>query len=81
MASKIFAYGKKEQRGECDFTGSMATQGPAGGWHWQERIGEWVLQKSVNAGEDRKATTDSGRVTIVVYPGGLENRAFEARNK
>ena len=37
--------------------------------------------KTLGAGEDQKAATDSGRVTIVVYPGSRENRAIEAKNK
>src|SRR5258705_11749938 len=37
--------------------------------------------KTHGTGEDQKAATDSGRVTIVVYPGGRENRAIEAKNK
>ena len=37
--------------------------------------------KTLGAGEDQKAATDSGRVTIVVYPGGRENRVIEAKNK
>ena len=37
--------------------------------------------KTLGAGEDQKAATDSGRVTIVVYPGARENRVIEAKNK
>jgi outer membrane protein OmpA-like peptidoglycan-associated protein len=37
--------------------------------------------KTLGAGEDQKAATDSGRVTIVVYPSGRENRVIEAKNK
>ena len=37
--------------------------------------------KTLGTGEDQKAATDSGRVTIVVYPGGRENRVIEAKNK
>ena len=37
--------------------------------------------KTLGAGEDQKAATDTGRVTIVVYPGGRESRTIEARNK
>jgi len=37
--------------------------------------------KTLGAGEDPKSTTDSGRVTIVVYPGERGNRVIEARNK
>jgi len=37
--------------------------------------------KTLGAGEDQKTATDSGRVTIVVYPGSRENRAIEAKNK
>jgi phospholipid/cholesterol/gamma-HCH transport system substrate-binding protein len=37
--------------------------------------------KTLGAGEDQKAANDSGSVSIVVYPGGHQNRAIQARNK
>jgi outer membrane protein OmpA-like peptidoglycan-associated protein len=37
--------------------------------------------KTLGAGEDPKAATDNGRVTILVYPGVRENRVIQARNK
>jgi outer membrane protein OmpA-like peptidoglycan-associated protein len=37
--------------------------------------------KTLGTGEDQKPAPDTGRVTIVVYPGARENRVIEAKNK
>jgi hypothetical protein len=36
---------------------------------------------SPGAGEDQQSADSAGRVTILVYPGGRENRVIEAKNK
>ena len=37
--------------------------------------------KTLGLGEDKQVASDSGRVTIVVYPGGREERSIVAKNK
>ena len=37
--------------------------------------------KTLGSGEDQKGAADSGRLSILVYPGGRENRSIQARSK